>query len=193
MQKIILLATLLMFAFSGFGQECLLIKHNRRDKIISYCIGDEIRVLDKNLQKKYSGTILSLRDSVLVLERPVENAKKLRLLQKTYRDYIAISDIEAVYEGKKGILRSVRYFYSGTAMIGGGLIIGTNSVNSLLEGDTPSYQKMIVATGILISGFIVRHLGRDKYKIGKNWTIKTGQPEVPASEEIEPNLREKAN
>ena len=190
MPKFIFLALLFPFCLSALGQECLTVEHGRKNKLISYCPGDEIRIIGRYQGKRHSGIIERIEDSTLILLRPIKMPFKDGHNQEYYRDYVPLSDIEAVYVNKESFLRKARHFYSGTAMVGGGFIIGTTSVNTFIDGKPPSYRKIVLATGILVTGFIVRYLGREKYKIGKKWVLNSSEPANDLEDEyiLNPNL-----
>ena len=57
-------------------------------------------------------------------------------------------------------------------MVGGGVLILITAANTLLEDQEPDGNSILIATGILVSGFAVKYIGRDKYKVGKKWRIR---------------------
>ncbi|MEZ4827236.1 MAG: hypothetical protein R3C61_13310 [Bacteroidia bacterium] len=180
MKKTILVSLLCTLAFSGYCQKILAVENVNKLKRIKYFPGDYIRFQGKDGDAKYYGIIESVDDSMVVLIKSVKFANAGDETNTLYRDYVPLSEIGTVYNTEKTYWRYFKNMYSATAMISGGVLIGGTSLNTLLENDTPDPQSIMIATGILFSGLIVRYIGRDKYKVGGNhkWQVRAMEPMV---------------
>lgn len=178
MKKLLLLVILYAIALSGFSQKILSVENPRKFKRIMYFPGDYIRFQGKDGKSSYHGLIEAVDDSMIVLIKSIKQANSGDETTNTFRDYVPISEIGTVYNTEKTYWQYFKHMYSGTAMVAGGVLIGGTSVNTLLEQQTPKAESLLIATGILVSGLIVRYIGRDKYKIGNRWQIRAMEPLV---------------
>ncbi|MDX2245305.1 MAG: hypothetical protein SF052_00905 [Bacteroidia bacterium] len=180
MKKLIPVCLLFLITLSGYSQKILAVENVNKLKRVKYFPGDYIRFQGHDGEAKYYGFIESVDDSMVVLVKSVKFANSGDETNNMYRDYVPLREIAAVYNTDKTYWRYFKNMYSATAMISGGVLIGGTSLNTLLENDTPDPQSLIIATGILFSGFIVKYIGRDKYKVGGNrkWQIRAMEPIV---------------
>ncbi|MEL6672994.1 MAG: hypothetical protein AAFR61_12410 [Bacteroidota bacterium] len=170
MRVILLFLVLVSTVSTAVSQQVLSLEHNRRFKRIVFKPGDYIRFQTHDSNAQYNGYVESVGDSILVLVKAVDVREDVSQ-DDVFRDYIPIKEISVVYNGRKTYWRFFKNMYSGTAMIGGGILIAITTLNSIIEKEEPDPQSLIIAAGISFSGFLVRRIGRDKYKIGKKWSL----------------------
>ncbi|MEZ4777442.1 MAG: hypothetical protein R3D00_29975 [Bacteroidia bacterium] len=180
MKKLILVCSFFLVAFTGYSQKILALENVNKLKRIKYFPGDYIRFQGRDGDAKYYGIIESVDDSMLVLIKTVKYANSGDETNTTYKDYVPIREIGVVYNTEKTYWQYFKNMYSATAMVSGGVLIGGTSINTLLENDMPDPQSLLIATGILFSGLIVRYIGRDKYKVGgdRRWQVRAMEPIV---------------
>lgn len=172
MYKVILIVSLLFSGSQAYSQKVLSLENAKKFKRMIFSPGDFIRIEGNDSQARYSGYIESVNDSTVVLVKVVKIENEGDATNNVFRDYVPLKEIKAIYNGEKTYWQYFRNMYSGTAMVGGGILILITSANTLLENQEPDGSSILIATGILISGFIVRYIGRDKYKLGKKWQLK---------------------
>ncbi|MEM8891145.1 MAG: hypothetical protein AAGD28_24420 [Bacteroidota bacterium] len=172
MYKIILLLSLFLCSSQLSAQKVLALENAKKFKRLFFKQGDFIRIEANDSQARYSGYIESVNDSSVVLVKIVKMENEGDATNNVFRDYVPLSEIKAIYNGEKTYWHYFRNMYSGTAMVGGGVLILITSANTLLENQEPDASSILIATGILISGLAIRYIGRDKYKIGKRWKLR---------------------
>lgn len=173
LKQVLLLGCLLMAGLMARAQKVLVLENPVKFKRFFFFPGDFIRFQGKDGYSRFSGRIEAVDDSMLVLIKAVSLEDEAGEDHRVYRDYVPLHEIGAVYPPKRTTWSYVKNIYSGSAMIGGGGLIGLTAVNALIYESPPDINGLIVAGGILVSGFIMRYIGRDKYKIGPKWQIRT--------------------
>ncbi|MEM6346283.1 MAG: hypothetical protein AAF927_20510 [Bacteroidota bacterium] len=151
----------------------LTLENVKRYKRIVFRPGDFIRFQTKDGKAQYNGQIESINDSSIVLLKIVKMANEGDATNNVLRDYVPIREIDMVYNPYKTAWKTFKNMYSGSAMIGGGGLIIITALNAWTSDLPPDPSSVLIATGILTSGFIVRYIGRDKYKLGEKWQLKT--------------------
>ena len=182
MRMLLLYVLLLACCLPAFSQKYLALEHNKRFKRIIFKPGDYVRFQTHDGEAKYSGIIEAVDDSTIVLVKVVQLENEDDATNNVFRDYVPIKEIRAIYNGRPSYWKYFKRMYSGTAMVGGGLLIVITALNTLLENDVPDPNSLIITSAILTSGLIVRYIGRDKYKIGKKWSLRAMEPMVLDSE-----------
>lgn len=172
MYKVILIVSLLFSGSQAYSQKVLALENAKKYKRLIFNAGDFIRIEGRDSQARYSGYIESVNDSSVVLVKVVKMENEGDATNNVFRDYVPIEEIQAIYNGEKNYWQYFRNMYSGTAMVGGGVLILITAANTLLEDQEPDGNSILIATGILVSGFAVKYIGRDKYKVGKKWRIR---------------------
>jgi len=170
---------LVFFSF-GFlslhGQKVLSLENAARFKRIIFAPGDYIRFQGQDGQAKYSGMIEEIDESFVVLVKSIVIGDQTDKTAQLYRDYVPIEEIRAVINSRPSAWRTFRNGYYATAILAGGMFIGGTTLNTMIEGSTPDPTTLVVASGFLTSGLLVRYLGRDKYKLGKRWELVVRDP-----------------
>lgn len=178
MSKQIFILCLCLWGGIACGQKYLSLENPKKFKRIIFQPGDYIRFQTRDGNARYHGTIEAVYDSVVVLVKTIKMANSGDATNNVFRDYVPLHEIQAVYNGKKSYGRYFRNMYAAAATIGGGALIGITSLNTLLERGKPDQTSLIIASGLLTSGLIVRYLGRNKWKIGNQWQLHAREPMV---------------
>jgi hypothetical protein len=173
-----LLLLLLLTGYSLPAQKVLAVENVHRLKRITFQPGDFIRFQTRDSKARFNGVIETVTDSNLVIVRAVKMENEGDATNTVFRDYVPLREIEMVYDPAKTYWKYFKNMYSGMAMIGGGMLITFTAVNSIAGDQVPDPTSVIIATGILTSGFIIRYIGRDKYRVGKRWTLRAMEPMV---------------
>ncbi len=173
-----LLLLSILCSFQAYSQKVLALENPARFKRIIFKPGDYIRFGTDDSQARFSGTIESIDDSVVVIVKVVTVENEGDATNNVFRDYVPIREITKVYNPDQGWWYYFRNMYSGTAMIGGGVLILGSIFNSWVLDSPPDPSSIILASSIYASGLIVRYLGRNKYKIGKRWKLRAMEPIV---------------
>jgi len=151
----------------------LTLENAKRFKRIVFRPGDFIRFQTRDGRAQYNGQIESINDSSIVILKVIKMANEGDATNNVLRDYVPIREIGIVYNPYKTGWKTFKNMYSGSAMIGGGGLIIITALNAWLSDLTPDPSSILIATGILTSGFLIRYIGRDKYKLGDKWQLKT--------------------
>ncbi|WNJ16106.1 hypothetical protein [Pontibacter sp. G13] len=162
----------------GMSQQTLTIRHARKGKELTFALGDFIRIQGRDRVTRYSGYLESLEDTALILFRNVEQQEQ-DASDRMYRIAIPYSQIRAIYNPKSTKWTKFKHQFSAGTMVAGGTIIGGTVVNTLVFENPPEPVALLLATGILTCGFVVRYIGRDKYKIGKKWKLQVRGESLP--------------
>lgn len=175
MPKFILTVLACLLVFPLTAQQLLQVSHLHRSKTLLYRPGDWIRLEARAGEEHYHGYIDEVNDSMLVLsfQEKVEPGEDG---WRPMRAYVPLEDISLVYDPQASRWHRFKHAYAGAAMAGGGMIIGGNVVNTLVNEVRPQVGQLISSTAILLSGSLVRSIGRDKYPIGRKWRVQA----VPA-------------
>ncbi|MCI4666827.1 MAG: hypothetical protein MRZ79_01605 [Bacteroidia bacterium] len=155
------------------AQYVLSLENTRKFKRITFQEGDFMRFRVYGDKRDYNGNIQSISDSVLVIVKNVHVPGENEEVIRTTKELIRISDISMVYYAPKTYGRSLRTGYYRSTLVTGGIFIATTSVRTLATGETPSRQEILMATGILSTGLLARFMGKDVYKIGRKWQLKS--------------------
>ncbi|MFK7924506.1 MAG: hypothetical protein AB8H47_21295 [Bacteroidia bacterium] len=151
----------------------LTLENVKRYKRVVFRPGDYIRFQTHDGRAQYNGQIESINDSSIVILKVIKLANEGDATNNVLRDYVPIREIDMVYNPNKTGWKTFKNMYSGSAMIGGGGLIVITALNALTSDLPPDPSSVLIATGILTSGFLVRYIGRDKYKLGDKWQLKT--------------------
>ncbi|MEL7529744.1 MAG: hypothetical protein AAFN10_00475 [Bacteroidota bacterium] len=151
----------------------LTLENAKRFKRIVFRPGDYIRFQTHDGRAQYNGQIESINDSSIVILKVVKMTNEGDATNNVFRDYVPIREIDMVYNPHKTVWQTFKNWYSGSAMISGGGLILITALNAWTSDLPPDPNSVLIATGILTSGFIVRYIGRDKYKLGDKWQLKT--------------------
>ena len=160
------------------GQKVLSLENPNKFKRHIFEPGDYIRFHTHDSQARFSGVIEALNDTIIVLVKQVYDSDQRDATPRTFRDYVPISEIKVLYLTKPSFWGKLKETYYRSTMVGGSIVIGGTVINTLTGGGPPDPIFMILSTSILTSGFLVKYLGRDKYKIGKKWTLRVMEPMV---------------
>ena len=120
--------------------------------------------------------IEEIDESFVVLVKSIVIDDQTDKTAQLYRDYVPIHEIRAVINSRPSPWRTFRNGYYATAILAGGMFIGGTTLNTMIEGSAPDPTTLVVASGFLTSGLLVRYLGRDKYKLGKRWELVVRDP-----------------
>lgn len=165
--------TLLILSFVNLsGQSALAVEHPGRLRRVTYHPGETLRFRGSDPYQRYHGQIEAVHDTTLVLSRRVQLPGDAFSSSALVHDYIPLRDILIVYNDRPTAWRSFRYTYYASTLAGGSSILLAGSLNTLLLAEPPRMSQMAAAASILISGLIVRHLGRDRYRIGRGWQLR---------------------
>lgn len=151
----------------------LAVENVKRFKRVVFRPGDFIRFQTHDGKAQYNGQIESVNDSSIVILKVIQMSNEGDATNNVLRDYVPIKEIGVVYNPAKSSWKTFRNMYSGSAMVGGGGLILITALNAWTSDLPPDPDSILIATGILTSGFIIRYIGRDKYKLGDNWQLKT--------------------
>ncbi|MDX1908787.1 MAG: hypothetical protein SF053_17255 [Bacteroidia bacterium] len=151
-----------------YAQAQLWLENPHKFKRYVFQPGDFIRIQGLNKLDRLSGTIESLSDSQIVLVRRVATGD----YHEFYREYVPLSSVTAIYNDQPTYWRYVKNGWSSAATIGGGAIIIGAIVNNTLYQQAPDPESILIAAGIMTTGFIIRHIGRDRYRLGSRWRLR---------------------
>lgn len=155
------------------AQKVLSLENMQKFKRITFQPGDFIRFRMHGEKRDYNGNIQSVSDSIVVIVKNVHVPGENEEVVRTTKELIRIADISMIYYAPKTYARSLRTAYYRSTLVTGGILIATTSTRTLATGETPSRQEILMATGILTTGLLARFLGKDVYKIGKHWQLKS--------------------
>lgn len=170
---LLFLSITLCITLPAWGQKHLALENVRKFKRITYGPGDLIRFQVLDDKTRYHGIIESVNDSLLIIVTEVKTPGKGGA---TYRDYVPINNIRTILPIKKGYWEYFRRMYYAGTMASGSALIGIGVANGIIEHQTPDFDSMVIVTGLMTSGLIVRYIGRDKYKIKKRWRLRAIWP-----------------
>ncbi len=179
---LLFLLLLLCLLPEGFTQKILALENPKKFKRIIFQVGDPIRFGTDDSQARFSGMIESVDDSVVVIVKAVKVENEGDGTNNLFRDYVPIREITVVYNLDRDWWYFFRNAYSGTALIGGGALVAISVINALIENQNPDPASIIIASGISASGLLARTLGRNKYKLGKQWRLRAMEPMILDSE-----------
>jgi hypothetical protein len=154
------------------SQSALAIEHPGRLRRVIYDPGSTLRFHGADPYQRHHGQIEAVHDTLLVLSRRVQLPGDAFSGSAVVHDYIPFRDIQVVYNDRPTAWRSFRYTYYASTLAGGSSILIAGTLNTLLFAEPPRISQMAAAGSILISGLIVRHLGRDRYRIGRGWQLR---------------------
>lgn len=156
------------------SQRQLAIENAKKFKRITYYPGDLIRFQTVESKDRINGMIEAITDSTIIIIKTLNIPyKDGSSAISTFRDHIPLRMIRAVYPQDQSTWYQFRnIFYAGT-IIGGTGLIGVSIANSLIENQVPDFNSLTIVAGIMTAGLAVRYLGRNKYRIGKKWELKS--------------------
>ncbi len=182
MRVTLLLVISLLFMTSVPAQKVLAIENVYRMKRIIFQPGEFIRFQTHDGNSRYNGVIESVNDSMMVIVRSVKMENEGDATNNLFRDYVPLREISVVYDPTQNYWKYFKNMYSGLAMIGGGMLLTFTAINSWTQDRAPDPGSVVIATSIMTSGFIVKYIGRDKFRIGKKWQIRSMEPMILDSE-----------
>ncbi|RMG57795.1 MAG: hypothetical protein D6722_24400 [Bacteroidetes bacterium] len=142
--------------------------------------GDWIRLEARAGEEHYHGYIESVSDSLLVLSFQAQVPGDVDGDDwRSMRAFVPIDGISMVYDPQASRWHRFKYDYAGATMVGGGMIIAGNVIGTLVNEQRPHLSQVVSSTLILLSGTLVRAIGRDKYPVGRKWQLEV----IPASGE----------
>lgn len=170
-------------AFAQNSQKYLVLENARKYTRKVYSPGEEISFKTHDSKAKFSGRIVSVNDSVLVIVKVIKMENEGDGTNNVYKDYVPLKEIAAVYYVKDKYWRFFRGMYAGTAMIGGVGMIGIAGLNYITDSNrTPIDKKGVqIAAGLAISGALVALFG------GKNYKKLKGRWRLRAMDSFDPN------
>jgi len=156
-----------------WSQRVLSLENKKKFKRIVFKKGDFIRFRTLGEKIDYNGSIEEIGDSTFLVVKHIHIPGENEESRRTIREIVRIEDVSLIYYAPETYWRALRRGYYRSTLVAGGIIIGGNSLRTLLTGETPSRSEILLATGILTSGLIVKMLGKDVYKIGKKWELRS--------------------
>lgn len=173
MYKVLILAITLGLSLHVVSQPALIISHVKKDREVTYNIGDHIRLqlLSEKLNK--GGYIEAVTDSFIVLTRTLVFEHNGSRTENQYRENIPIHDIRRIYKEKDNAWAVCRRFYYMGSVVIGSALISMTILNTFINFIPPPFGAFIFVAGVLVSGIIIKYAGMDHYRIGKKWEIET--------------------
>lgn len=162
-------------------EQYLALENLRKYYRVSFRPGDEFAFKTFDSKAKFSGTLKSVNDSILVLIKtiPLEDGGT-----EKHEDAVPLEEIKSVYFVKDSYWQFFRSMYGGGATIGGAFLMGIAGFNHLTDRDGTRLdtRAMGIAAGIMLSGVIVFLAGGKKYKkLGDKWRLRSIQAFDPGT------------
>ncbi len=160
----------------SFGQDKYLVLENvQKFTREIFRPGDEITFRTHDSKANFSGRILSVDDSVLVIVKVIQMQNDGDGTNNVYKDYIPLREIASVYFVKDSYWQFFRGFYSVGATAGGVFLMGVTGLNRITDSNKPPIDKKAfwTAAGLAVSGVLIWLLGGKKYKkLDKKWRLR---------------------
>lgn len=173
MRLVIIVVLCLFFSPPLKAQKVLSLENMHKFKRITFQPGDFIRFRIHGEKNDYNGNIQEVTDSVVVIVKNVHVPGENEEVVRTTKELVRISDISMIYYAPRTYGRALRTGYYRSTLVTGGILIATTTVRTLTTGETPSRQDILMGSVVLGTGLLARFMGKDVYKVGKRWQLKS--------------------
>ncbi|GAB4423109.1 MAG: hypothetical protein OHK0039_39580 [Bacteroidia bacterium] len=168
--RYVLSLCLLLWIPMLMAQDTLLLRHRHSDRQVIYLPGDWIRLACCEESLHYHGYFERIEDSTIVLVHTVSMGSGSPEDSMVVRDAIPLADVSSIYLPGRD-RRAGRHIYAGATLTTGSIMVVADVMEVVVNQGKPALDRLVLTTTIMLSGVLVRSLGRDVCKIGPRWEL----------------------
>jgi len=177
--RVIALFTLsLLSLVYGQNSKYLILETHNQHKQILLKPGEHVHFQGADKIIHYRGVLQHVSDSSITIAQSVWMPSPEGRSVHSTKTIIPLDEIHAVFILPDNGWFRFRSTYYRTAITGGSVIIGSSSMRTLVERENPKPHNFILATAMMTSAVIMRHLGKYRYNVDRRWNLRVSEEAI---------------